>query len=97
MAEMSLSTPNQVSVAVQELDELADELNLPDEERRKILGLSDGAYRLWRRGMVEIGAPASPELIRRLSYALPLMRRMAANLPAAPVGRNQSLSWVPFN
>jgi len=92
MTEMSLSTPTQISTAVQELDELANELGMPNAERRSILGLSDGAYRSWGVGLFDIGAPIAPELIRRLSYALPLMRRMAANMPMVPAGRDQNRS-----
>jgi len=90
MTEMSLSTPTQISIAVQELDELANELGMPKAERRSILGLSDCAYRSWWVGLFDTGTPIAPELIRRLSYALPLMRRMAANMPIVPAGRDQN-------
>lgn len=81
MDESLLSTPPQVSVAVQELDQLANELGMPNAERYGILGLSGGAYRSWQVGIIDIGEPVAPELLRRLSYALRLMRRMAANKP----------------
>ena len=90
MAELSLMTSTQVSDAVQELDELANTLGMPVAERCSILGLSGGAYRSWCDADVDFAATVAPELIRRLSYALPLMRRMAANMPMVPAGRSQN-------
>lgn len=89
MDESLMSTPTQVSVAVQELDQLADELGMPNAERHSILGLSGGAYRSWRVGLVDIGEPVAPELLRRLSYALRLMRRMVANKSMPVAGRSE--------
>jgi hypothetical protein len=90
MAELSVMTPTQVSGAVQELDELANMLGMPVTERCSILGLSGGAYRSWCDGDVDTAMVAAPELVRRLNYALPLLRRMAANMPMVPAGRGQS-------
>ena len=79
MPDLVLKTSEQVSVAVQELDMLSNQLGIPDRERYSILGLSLDAYRRWRIGAAGFSAPVAPELARRLGYALPLLRRMAAN------------------
>ena len=85
-----LKTPEQVSAAVRELDGLANLLGLPNQERCGILGLTGSAYRLWYSGArrAEILIPA--ELVRRLGYALPLMRRMAAHTPTGAMALSQS-------
>jgi len=88
MAESLSMTPSQVVIAVRELDNLANVLCLPDQERCDILGLSGSAYRLWQSGLHSVLGSVAPELARRLSYALPLMRRMAANMASGPMGRN---------
>jgi hypothetical protein len=90
MVEMVLTTSTQVSAAVQEMDELADALGVPNAERCSILGLSASAYRAWNSGEIDAVVIAPPALIRRIGYALPLMRRMAANMPKAPIDRAQA-------
>lgn len=97
MDESLLSTPTQVSVAVQELDQLANELGMPNAERHSILGLSGGAYRSWQVGIIDVGEPVTPELLRRLSYALQLMRRMAANKPVTMTARGQGRAHLIIN
>ena len=77
-----LKTPEQVSQAVRELDSLAGLLGLPNQERCGILGLTGSAYRLWYSGAMRAEILITAELVRRLGYALPLMRRMAAHTPA---------------
>ncbi len=79
MSEM-LTTPAQVSAAVRELDRLASLLGMPNRERCGILGLNGPTYRSWYSGLVR--AEVTAELVRRLGYALPLMRRMASHVPA---------------
>ena len=88
MAEFLPMTPSQVAVAVRELDNLANVLCLPDQERCDILGLSGSTYRLWQSGLHSVLGSVAPELARRLSYVLPLMRRMAANTALGPMGHN---------
>lgn len=90
MAEVPFMTSLQVSEAVQELDGLAAMLGMPNAERYSILGLSRGAYVSWQDGVVNTVPLPAPGLIRRLTYALPLMRRMVANTPMVPVGRSQN-------
>ncbi len=90
MAEVPFMTSRQVSEAVQELDGLAATLGMPNAERCSILGLSRGAYILWQDGVADSAPLPAPGLIRRLTYALPLMRRMVANTPMVPVGRSQN-------
>ena len=84
-----LKTPAQVSAAVQELDGLAHLLGLPNQERCGILGLTGSAYRLWYTGALRTEILITEELVRRLGYALPLMRRMAAHTSPGPMARSQ--------
>lgn len=84
-----LKTPEQVSAAVRELDGLANLLGLPNQERCGILGLTGSAYRLWYSGALRAEILITAELVRRLGYALPLMRRMAAHTPAGAMARSQ--------
>lgn len=97
MAEFMPMTPSQVASGIRELDDLANVLCLPDQERRDILGLSGSTYRLWQSGLHTAVGLVAPELTRRLSYALPLMRRMAANLPSARMGYDGHQSRPMFD
>ncbi len=90
MIEFHEMTSAQVSEAVRELDGLADMLGMPGAERYSILGLSRDAYHSWHDGNIDAATRVRPELARRLNYALPLMRRMAANMPMVPAGRSQN-------
>lgn len=90
MAEVPFMTSLQVAEAVQELDGLAATLGMPNAERYSILGLSRGVYLSWQDGIFDALSLPAPGLIRRLTYALPLLRRMVANTPMVPVGRSQS-------
>lgn len=91
MADFPQMMPSQVALGLQELDRLADVLCLPDDERCGILGLSWSAYRLWQSGLGVVASSPPPALVRRLGYALPLIRRMAENGSAGVEGyrRNQ--------
>lgn len=84
----SLTTPAQVSAAVRELDGLANLLGMPNRERCGILGLNGPAYRSWYSGLMH--AEVTAELVRRLGYALPLMRRMAAHTAVGAMTRGQA-------
>lgn len=84
MGDVHPMTSIQVSEAVQELDALADTLRMPNAERCSILGLNCDAYRSWHDRDGDVAEIAAPELVRRLNYALPLLRRMAANTPTLP-------------
>ncbi len=53
-----------------------------------MLGLSGSTYRLWQSGLHNVMGSVAPALARRLNYALPLMRRMAANLPSGHMGHD---------
>lgn len=86
--EAELTTPTAVTAAIQEMDRLAFMLGMPESERQSVLGLSQSVYKAWHSGAVGPEAEVAPELARRLAYVLPLMRRMAANLPALPPGRD---------
>lgn len=87
MAGSQRETSTQTVAETLEFDKLATTLGMPEVERRSILGLTESAYHAWRSGTVDLAAPIAPEFLRRLGYALPLMRRMAANLPMVPVSR----------
>ena len=88
MSEM-LKTPVQVSAAGRELDGLADLLGMPNPERCGILGLTGSVYRLWYNGSMRAEILITAELVRRLGYALPLMRRMASHTPVSVMARGQ--------
>lgn len=90
MVGVSFETSAQVSAAVRELDDLANILRTPSSERHNILGLTGAVYRSWQAGDVQYAALSAPELVRRLSYALPLMRRMAAHVAPVRPGRGSN-------
>ena len=92
MAQILPMTPSEVASGVRELDDLASLLCLSDQERCDILNLSGSTYRLWQSGLHTVIGSAAPELVRRLSYALPLLRRMAANAPSDRMGYTGSPS-----
>lgn len=60
-----------------EFDRTASLLDMPRGERLNILNVSEDTYLLLRTGRIQQDAAATPEVERRLSYALPLMRRLA--------------------
>lgn len=97
MVVSSREMSTQVLAETLEFDKLATMLGMPDVERRSILGVTESAYLAWRSGDVDLAAPVAPAFVRRLGYALPLMRRMAANLPMVPAGRAQEQSQPIIN
>jgi hypothetical protein len=58
--------------------ELSALLKLTRSEEHTLLSLDTGDWEAWRNFSVPQNAEAPPLLIRRLNYALPLLRRMAA-------------------
>jgi len=76
---------------IQELESLANQLGMPDTERRSILGLSEVDYDAWYAGIPQ-PVTTPPELIRRLGYAIPLMRRMVANTRPLPDSSDKAAS-----
>ena len=66
---------------LREFDRVAGMLEMPSAERLGILNLSATEYTGLRSGNPESQQQVKPELERRLSYALPLMRRLASNSP----------------
>ena len=82
-------TSTHVLADMREFDKVAAGLGMPDSERLSILGLDADAYAAWQAGDVDMAEATAPALVRRLGYAFPLMRRMAANLPMLPAGRRQ--------
>ncbi len=66
---------------LREFERVAAMLEMPSSERLGILNLSEEAYMVLRTGKMTATQYVKPELERRLSYALPLMRRLASNSP----------------
>ncbi len=64
---------------LREFDRVATILKIPHNERLGILNVSDEVYCSLRTGVIQLGQSIKPELLRRLTYALPLMRRLAGN------------------
>lgn len=70
-----------------EFDRTASMLDMPRGERLNILNVSDDTYVLLRSGRIRQVGSVTPELERRLSYSLPLMRRLAkAALQSGAIG-----------
>lgn len=76
-----MSRPGYSMAAVLEkfrdFDRVATQLDMLAVERLNILNVSDEVYLLLRDGKAANFDRVRPELERRLSYALPLMRRLA--------------------
>ena len=70
---------------LREFDRVAGMLDMPAAERLGILNVSEEVYRQLRGGEVDASQYVKPELERRLSYALPLMRRLASNSPVLKI------------
>lgn len=60
-----------------EFDRTASLLDMPRGERLNILNVSEDVYLMLRTGRIQQDVATAPEVERRLSYALPLMRRLA--------------------
>ena len=79
-----------------EFDRVAGMLDMPESERLGILNISPEDYADLRHGGPDTYQAVKPELERRLSYALPMMRRlangnrMAYALPGRPASANRS-------
>lgn len=87
----------EVVAAVQEFFSLADAIGMPAGERHSVLGLTTVGSRLWQCGLVDLSAPVPPGLQRRLDYALPLLRRMAAHRATAPSERVARTAYQQLN
>ncbi len=76
-----MSKPGYSMAAVLEkfrdFDRVATLLDMPGVERLNILNVSNEVYALLQDGKAANFDRVRPELERRLSYALPLMRRLA--------------------
>ena len=66
---------------VREFDRLATLLDLPMAERLGVLNVPEVLYLELRSGRWPTEGDVRPEFERRLSYALPLMRRLASRGP----------------
>ncbi len=66
---------------IREFDRVATLLEIPRAERLGILNVSDYVYTALCNGISISYQDVKPEIERRLSYALPLMRRLAGNTP----------------
>ena len=72
---------------LREFDRVATALDMPHSERLNILNISEETYASLRNGAATPGLDTKPELERRLSYALPLMRRLSRNTPDRSAGK----------
>lgn len=75
-----------------EFHRVAGLLQMPESERLGILNVSEELYAGLQTGNPSSVSRAEPELERRLSYALPLMRRLASNSPVVglPTARRRA-------
>ena len=74
-------TTGAVLEQLDEFDRVAGLLDMPAPERLAILNVSEEAYGLLQARDNDGYRYVKPELERRLSYALPLMRKLAHNAP----------------
>lgn len=82
--------------AYAEFIDLADRLGMPEDERCGVLGLDRHGWPGRPAPLGAGGQHVDPAFVRRLGYALPLMRRLVANL-AAPEDRADGAVWpIPF-
>jgi len=65
---------------LREFDRVAGMLEMPVAERLGILNVTEDVYAGLRASNPASLSSVQPELERRLTYALPLMRRLAGNL-----------------
>jgi hypothetical protein len=77
-----------------EFDRTAAVLDMPRGERLNILNVSEETYIALRSGRIRQSEAVTPELERRLSYALPLMRRLAKEVgqPRAMSSSNDAVT-----
>ena len=67
------------SAGFAEFTRLAAAVGMPVSERRTILGLMPATAQNWHTGVLALPDPSPPNVLRRLNYVLPLMRRLAAD------------------
>jgi hypothetical protein len=65
---------------LEEFFRLADRLDMPEAERRGILGVSESTWPVVAARAIDAAEIMKPEFRRRLTYVLPLMRSAIANL-----------------
>jgi hypothetical protein len=58
---------------------LADQLAMPETERRGVLGLDEDAWNTWVRTFSPEAVPFRAAFQRRMAYAIRLMERMIEN------------------
>ncbi len=89
---MRVSDLSKLIERIAEFERVAQGLSMPVEECCGILNVDRATYSALREGTLPPGASIGPDVERRLSYALPLMRRLASNMPGLRPGRVQSPS-----
>lgn len=98
MAEPTSARVERLSSSFREFLHLADLLTLDDAERRAILGMTAAAWAAWRDGHpMRAAAAPTAAFERRMAYALPLMRRMAASDRTLPPSTFCSTTLSPLN
>ena len=71
-----------ITEKIREFDKVASALEIPMVERLGILNVPADLYLAFYNQTITEQDFVKPELERRLSYALPLMRRLAKNSPS---------------
>lgn len=97
MADSGNAHVERLGICLREFLHLADELALDDNERRAILGMTASAWAAWRNGNPPRGAAPTAAFERRMTYALPLMRRMAASDRTMPRPPASTATLSPLN
>jgi hypothetical protein len=73
-----MTTAGELFESIGDFLKLSALLDLTRPEEHTLLSLDTDNWEAWRNFSVPPNAEAPPLLVRRLNYALPLLRRMAA-------------------
>jgi hypothetical protein len=76
----NLDPPVDLAAAVRDFLRLGERLSMPDTELQAIIGMNAATWEELRAGQRHPGELVSPSHIRRLQYALQLMRRSSASM-----------------
>jgi hypothetical protein len=80
----SLDPPLDVAAAVSEFLRLGERLGMPDTELQAVIGMNTATWADLRAGQRHPGELVTSSHIRRLQYALRLMRRSSASMAMRP-------------
>jgi hypothetical protein len=76
----TLDPPVDLAAAIRDFLRLGERLNMPDTELQAIIGMNATTWAELRAGQRQPGELVSASHIRRLQYALRLMRRSSAGM-----------------